>query len=404
MSEPQTKLVDDLMDKNLNDEGENTLIEEEELPLTTPTPVEANQPSVTRTTGGNADNSTVGTANNNRSSRATTALQETDNQPLQLTGDLRTLKDAFPNLELDIIETILNSQGGNVNAAFDVLLGMSDPSYKPDPQETENLERLRQDEEYAKQLARESTAQYKQQVNAQRQAQLQQQQRQEEQEQQQPLFNLQEDLPMLKEKVMEFGTAAKNKITNFYNQFMAGSSDQPHPEQQQQQQPFRGSSLEARMGNLSLSNDERQPRQQPLAQNAQRESVNLYEWDGREEDIQPQAKTSTPAEQLLSDEDFARQLARKDAVAHASNNSQTAPQSTTDKSANAAAVTSKTTESTIGSAKAEGDSLNKGKPYTISDISDGNADDDLDDLFDKKESNIDSTSEDGDHKLTNRKE
>lgn len=92
-----------------------------------------------------------------------------------LSGDLKTLKDAFPDLDIEIIEAILASQGGSVDAAFEVLLGMSDPTFKPDQSE----EQLRQDEEYARRLAREGDAHLPQNTNPNTN------------ENQQPLFNFQ---------------------------------------------------------------------------------------------------------------------------------------------------------------------------------------------------------------------
>jgi hypothetical protein len=55
--------------------------------------------------------------------------------PLQttLSGNGRILKEAFPDVEDDIIEAILHSQAGNVDSSFEILLGMSDPNYKSTP-------------------------------------------------------------------------------------------------------------------------------------------------------------------------------------------------------------------------------------------------------------------------------
>ncbi|KAI9260092.1 hypothetical protein EDC94DRAFT_611731 [Helicostylum pulchrum] len=217
---------------------------------------------------------------------ANTHSEDTPAVP-ELKGDIKTLKDAFPDLDVEVIEAVLETQAGNLDATFEVLLGLSDPSYKPTPQEVEGLSQLRQDEEYARRLAREGDAHYPQ-NNAQTT---------------QPLFNLQEELPIIKEKVIEAGTAAKNKFMNFYNQLMAPPTEQA------------GSSsgvMESRMGNLSLSENQRPS---PTMKNS---SVDLYEWDGRETRnplLTPAKKdvvTSTSSDQLLSDEEYARQLARED--------------------------------------------------------------------------------------------
>lgn len=127
-------------------------------------------------------------------------LQTTQETPVQtlpanteLKGNVKILKDAFPDLEVDLIETILDSQGDNLDSAFEILLGMSDPSYKPEP----TNDQLREDEEYARRLARES--------------QPRQNTTQERHEEQGPLFNFQEELPIIKEKVIEAGTGKEKK-------------------------------------------------------------------------------------------------------------------------------------------------------------------------------------------------
>lgn len=112
---------------------------------------------------------------------------------------------------------------------------------------------------------------------------------------------------------------------NLYNQFMAPDQSQ----QQQQGQSSQGGVLEAGVGNLSLSDkyssspspaQQQQSRQIPPSAPS-RGSVDLYEWDGSKGQSpvrnpllskRKESVTSTSAEQLLSDEEFARQLARED--------------------------------------------------------------------------------------------
>jgi hypothetical protein len=126
--------------------------------------------------------------------------------------------------------------------------------------------------------------------------------------------------------------AAKNKIVNLYNQFMAGPADSSSS---------RGAGvLETGMGNLRLSDTQQEPRQPPRPnQVPKRHSVDLYEWDGQGQPPSTTAArttsnnallnqrdsnnatttttsaTSTPTAQMLSDEEFARQLAKEDAEA-----------------------------------------------------------------------------------------
>lgn len=114
---------------------------------------------------------------------------------------------------------------------------------------------------------------------------------------------------------------------NFYNQLMAPPTEQSSSS---------SGVLESRMGNLSLSENQRPS---PTMKNS---SVDLYEWDGRgnrneyiycvcisgnwqtfvfllgQETRNPlltpkkDIVTSTPSDQMLSDEEYARQLARED--------------------------------------------------------------------------------------------
>ncbi|KAI7846816.1 hypothetical protein BDC45DRAFT_611416 [Circinella umbellata] len=188
------------------------------------------------------------------------------NEP-KLSEPVRTLKEAFPETDVEVIEAILVAQGNSVERSFEALLGMSDPNYKPEeqprsqqqhgqqqglinlnddtptpdmpprptsdretttqapygywqqpqqPQEPRSVEeQMRMDEEFARQLAlqdeRSRVQQYRQQ----------QQQQQQQQEDDQPLFNFQEDLPIIKERVIEAGNVAKKKVMDLYNQFKA---------------------------------------------------------------------------------------------------------------------------------------------------------------------------------------
>ncbi|KAG2212462.1 hypothetical protein INT46_007999, partial [Mucor plumbeus] len=407
MSEPQTKPVDELMKPNT---PTTELVDEEQAPITSPSSEDQTQ---------------------------TSNSPESNNT--ELTGDVKTLKDAFPNLDVDVIETILASQGGNLDAAFEILLGMSDPTYKAEPEQSESMNQLRQDEEYARRLAREGDAHYPQNNNNQ------QQQQQQQQQQDQPLFNFQEELPIIKEKVIEAGTgkytpkkkkkrhftffsiilnifkiAAKNKIMNLYNQFMA-----PDQSQQQQGQSSQGGILESGMGNLSLSDNHSSsppPTQQQQQQQQSRQippsapsrgSVDLYEWDGNNGQSpvrnpllskRKESVTSTPAEQLLSDEEFARQLAREDnefsSSPVATSNTITTPPPTAT-APNTTAVPAVAADSPITTTKhSKSTTSSDNEEVTFSALDDEpekvakptgytqTEDDDLDDLFDKQDSNL----------------
>ncbi|KAI8885782.1 hypothetical protein K501DRAFT_311004 [Backusella circina FSU 941] len=331
---------------------------------------------------------------NNATVNATAPVPAADTE---LTGPIKTLKDAFPNLDVDIIQTILQNHNGNVDGAFETLLGMSDPNYKPE-QTDNNMnpdQQLRQDEAFARQLvADEANRSQPTQQHADNE----------------PLFNFQEDLPAIKEKAIELGTAAKNKIMSFYNHLVSG--DNMSAGNAMTTNNNQGNTLERDLGNLNISdnqNIQRQPQQQ--------RSVDLYEWDGQPTAAAPPAPTSTSNDQLLADEEFARQLAREDAEAAAAATNTatvatTAPQSVQDESS-PTPVATPAKNINIGPLKSgnlvlakENDSSSNHEEVTFTTPDnnnqgkvkgfaiDNNEDDDLDDLFMRDDSNVDSTKSD----------
>lgn len=58
--------------------------------------------------------------------------QQQQTQLENLRPPVRTLKEAFPDVDVEVIEAILESQRGHVEPSFEILLGMSDPSYQPE--------------------------------------------------------------------------------------------------------------------------------------------------------------------------------------------------------------------------------------------------------------------------------
>ncbi|CAO3699347.1 unnamed protein product [Rhizopus stolonifer] len=171
-----------------------------------------------------------------------------------LPDNVRILKEAFPDIDTDVIEAILQSQNDNVDRSFELLLGMSDPQYQPTPPpmpprpQTDNApyaywqqhegttadDQFHRDEEYAKQLALEDERKARQ---------RQQQRREQDKDEDDSIFNFQgtiehmfmsyklntsfflEELPIIKEKVKEAGNAAKRKMLDFYNQLKASRND-----------------------------------------------------------------------------------------------------------------------------------------------------------------------------------
>ncbi|KAI4722326.1 hypothetical protein E4T48_01355 [Aureobasidium sp. EXF-10727] len=72
----------------------------------------------------------------------------------------KTLKEAFPTIDDKVISAVLIASGGNVEPAFNALLAMSDPDFKPEdappprpPRPTQAQRQLDADEQYARQLA-----------------------------------------------------------------------------------------------------------------------------------------------------------------------------------------------------------------------------------------------------------
>ena len=75
---------------------------------------------------------------------------------------VHTLIEAFPSIDTKVIKAVLHASGGQVEPAFNALLGMSDPSFQADeapppmpPRPTGPQSQLEQDEAYARQLAQQ---------------------------------------------------------------------------------------------------------------------------------------------------------------------------------------------------------------------------------------------------------
>ncbi|KAB8339160.1 hypothetical protein FH972_022094 [Carpinus fangiana] len=75
------------------------------------------------------------------------------------TEAMTTLKEAFPDIEPKVIHAVLVASGGQVEPAFNALLGMSDPNFQEDapppqpPRPSQQRQQEQQDEMYARQLA-----------------------------------------------------------------------------------------------------------------------------------------------------------------------------------------------------------------------------------------------------------
>ncbi|KAM3589342.1 hypothetical protein VKS41_000209 [Umbelopsis sp. WA50703] len=285
---------------------------------------------------------------------------------------LQSLKEAFPTVDPVVIEAILESHRGQADRCFEPLLRISDPSYKPDPpqrqvsprsqhsehsleqpqqpeqpQQQENEEplspeeQMRRDEEYARQLAledeRERVRLYQQRGNARPSNRPPAPERENSQG---FMSQFEQELPVIKERVMEAGTAAKNKMMQWYSQIKEQSQQSNNPNTMPPTNAqYRGLSRDDRddllsgdMSALHLSENDVYTRTtgQPFPQ---RQVSDASDWDDRLErrrpgqqqgsphsnviqvnppssgPRQPQYKTSTSVDQLTADEELARSLA-----------------------------------------------------------------------------------------------
>ncbi|KAJ2551135.1 hypothetical protein EV175_003802, partial [Coemansia sp. RSA 1933] len=68
---------------------------------------------------------------------------------------VKSLHEAFPELDAEVIDEVVATTGGGTVGpnVVNVLLGMSDPSYKPEEQDVSRAKELERDAEYARRLA-----------------------------------------------------------------------------------------------------------------------------------------------------------------------------------------------------------------------------------------------------------
>ena len=130
--------------------------------------------------------------------------------------NVATLKSAFPDIDSTVINAVLIASSNNLEKAFDGLLGMSDPSFKPDmparPVERalsyEQQYQISADEEYARKLASQNT-------RRQRPSTERRQSQQESTPQDSSRNFLDDDLPVLKENIVQGFNETKLKVGSF---------------------------------------------------------------------------------------------------------------------------------------------------------------------------------------------
>ncbi|KAI9021682.1 hypothetical protein CLU79DRAFT_835556 [Phycomyces nitens] len=327
-------------------------------------------------------------------------------------AELQTLKEAFPSVEVEVIEAILESQGGQLEASFEALLSISDPNYRPEPvsntpqlvrqthqdpqpqrpipaqQETLHSnertpppkpprphqhqvnpiqqplgqpqayywtgqqdpsiqnkqpisveEQMRMDEEFARQLAMEDAGD-----NYRPQYRKRQRTEDYDDDDDDSIFNFQEikdEFPVIKEKVIEAGNAAKKKVIDLFNQFkasrtnMSSGSSIPTTNVHYRGLPSDDGDdlLAGDMSALHLSDNDVYAQTRGVARPRASENQTLQEEEQEQEEEElrtnvihvnppfvPPVKTQnyndawTTEDQLRSDEALARRLANEDLI------------------------------------------------------------------------------------------
>ncbi|KAI8088665.1 uncharacterized protein BX664DRAFT_331062 [Halteromyces radiatus] len=323
----------------------------------------ANHTTAATTTGDVDDTST----NHQTTTMTSSPTSTTPQEQVHSSPSVVMLKEAFPNTDIDVIEAILDSHGGNVERSFEDLLHISDPNYQPEQQQTRRTtiqdddgappmpprprqeplspeEQMRMDEQYAKELALEDERQRMRQHQSRQQQQQQQQQQSNEGPMDEFIKDLQEELPVIKGKMIEAGNAAKKKVMDWYNQVKTNrmnnddnaynpghstGSSMPTSNARYRGLPSDHDDdlLSGDMTALHLS-DHDVYTQTGRQQQQQRQAKNFYDYQGSDFDTND---TSVPSNvihvnsppprsniyksqeaQILADEEFARQLAQDD--------------------------------------------------------------------------------------------
>ncbi|KAF0495228.1 CUE domain-containing protein 5 [Gigaspora margarita] len=155
----------------------------------------------------------------------------------QRTDDvLNTLTSMFPDVEPEICEAVLNANNGELEASVNSLLGMSDPNFNGEetiPVQTESgivtsssRQQIERDEELARYLAAEADRELgppPSHLTEEQQREYQQQQQQQ-QQQSSGFPDFSEELPIIKEKIIQAADTTKKKVKEWYEKFRQQSS------------------------------------------------------------------------------------------------------------------------------------------------------------------------------------
>jgi hypothetical protein len=145
-----------------------------------------------------------------------------------------TLIEAFPSIDAKVVKAVLQASGGRVEPAFNALLGMSDPDFKPEeaapppqpprPKQRQPMSQLEADEMYARQLAeqynsapRGSQNYYNQREPGRRGPNQQRPRYDEDEERQRNFFD--DDLPEIGKNIQQGFVETQKKVNNWINNF-----------------------------------------------------------------------------------------------------------------------------------------------------------------------------------------
>jgi hypothetical protein len=149
----------------------------------------------------------------------------------QRTEALNTLKGMFPDVDPEVCEAVFDANKANLEQSINTLLGISDPNFKSEeanPVQGETgyssstREQIERDEELARSLAAEADRQFyaeNPQYDAQRQRQHGQQPPPQQQQQQSSFPDFSEELPVIKEKIVQAVDTTKKKAKEWYDKF-----------------------------------------------------------------------------------------------------------------------------------------------------------------------------------------
>ncbi|PNS19731.1 CUE domain-containing protein 5 [Sphaceloma murrayae] len=150
-----------------------------------------------------------------------------------------TLIEAFPSIDAKVVKAVLTASGGQVEPAFNALLGMSDPNFKeeaPPPQPPRPVRsQLEQDEMYARQLAQHynSTERAQRDGSGQQRGQMPPRQTTQErlyaQDRERSFFD--DDLPEIQKSIQKGFMETQTKVNSWFNNFkkkLEGDEDDPY--------------------------------------------------------------------------------------------------------------------------------------------------------------------------------